>query len=499
MAVKSINSLLGNVDKNMNYGYGTPGNPIPALNNRNPLQGNAPGSPNSYDNAVNSLVNAVKPREVYSPTSVMPRSPGPARNGLVSSELASTYAPAAPTQNFPSTADNTEIQALKDYFSRPKAGFSETQFANAPLKTQTFPTPNDDAEIQALRDYLNSPSLDPSMPGRFAETKRPGYGVPDLPTFGQTVEKTPGPRVNIPSTPFDMRTNEAMTNAILGETTPKAYGADPYGTTNMVANPQTTMPNSYPNIGGIPKQYVDRVKEQARLSTIPGPEARQLNSYGVSTADALQNGLTEQASVLSGNPAARPAMTLGNLTGSPPDRYPSPNYGSGPAQDVDETASIDPTSNYPPEVQVTANKIMNVIGAIAKRTPLGMKGYDYLFGNTAYRDDVSIGTSESGRRTDRAPSVSQGGYSAPGTGNKNGGGSPSGAGVINTGVSGVPGWTHPTASSGGSGGSGGGGSGGGGTQPFTPSPINPVPVVQPWYYPQYTQTWANLPTGLGGF
>ena len=135
-------------------------------------------------------------------------------------------------------------------------------------------------------------------------------------------------------------------------------------------------------------------------------------------------------------------------------------------------------------IDPTGNPIVDFLEERAKNTPL-YQTTEKIFNavdraaNGQYYDDVSLGTDESGRRTDRMPSG--GGFSTspgsfgPGGGDRRGGGGRGGSGRN------AP---KPDTD----------------TPPVVPgTPTAPtVNQVLPWFYPQYQSLWAGLPTGQGG-
>ena len=242
------------------------------------------------------------------------------------------------------------------------------------------------------------------------------------------------------------------------------------------------------------------IKDQSRIApeTIPGPESRMLNSYGVSTADALQNGLVENAAAIAGRPT-----TPRNLPASLGPTY-GPETPAGP-EGWQQGTSIDPTASTP----------LDYATEILKNTPVAratrgiIKVIDAIEGGPAYREDVSLGTGDSGKRTDRPPS--QGGGYSPGSfgpGGQDRGGQPGTGGreqrenrafiealpdserqrlreLARTDFRTFMEELRRLKA---------GGAAPPGTIPTTPPPVNPMQ----WTYPQYTQNWAGLPTGLGG-
>ena len=293
----------------------------------------------------------------------------------------------------------------------PNTGFSGPQFGNTPLKTQTFPTPADNAEIAALNDYLNRPRAGFSSSQFGNAPTTPGYGVPT-------------------SFPGDKLFTDRVAQ-------------DP----NMAG--QITA-NGIPGYSTAYKNY--------RPASIPGPEARMLNSYGVSTADALQNALVEHAAVLAGRPPASvPASVPAGL---------GPTYGpETPAGAEDwQQGTVDPTA-APPEDQYGlddfAGDVYDNIPAVkayktAKKAVKGIMGVlDKMSGN------------------EQSP--------------RNGGYTPSGPGGdgINRDRPRATDHHNPV------------------TPPVPPpgtpgGPTAPVNPLAQWFYPQYQSTWAGLPAGFGG-
>lgn len=485
----SLNSLLGNSNKNLNYGYGTPGNPVPGLNNRNPLQGNAPGSPNAYENQVQNLVNSVKPLSVAPQDSVMRHL-----------TMGKPIAPPAPGG----------LERYQDMTMGGKFGLGSTQLGMTPQAPQAITDPYGGMGKMGMLSGQTSPynqpasiAPDPQMAGRLAETRLPGYGVPDLPQRGQVVAKTPGERVNLPSSgPQQLgNINDMLGGLISGWNEDQIASQISYPSEEgQIYGPASLANYNQPKIADRVPQYADPAQERASI----------VNQW---RQNQLANNSIPRGNL---NPATPPANAgMGPTFG--------PETPAGPEGWQQGDAQIDPTSHYSPQVQTTASKIQGALDAIGQglldNTPGGrlVKGGmwlgDQLSGGPAYRDDVSLGTDNSGRRTDRAPSgnsYSPGGF-GPGGGDRRGNpmmgnGRMSTAPTDTTGdraiLQGLPiaeqkrllnlartdrrAYEAEIARLRAAGGSGGGGT--------APPPVNQMQ----WYYPQYQSTWANLPTGLGG-
>ena len=444
---KVANSLLGNSNKNLNYGYGTPGNPVPALNNRNPLQGNAPGSPNAYENQVQTLVNAVKPLSVAPQDSVMRHL-----------TMGKPIAPPSPGS----------LDRYADMTMGGKFGLGSTQLGMTPPAPQTVTDPYGGMGKMGMLSGQTSPynqpasiAPDPQMAGRLAETRLPGYGVPDLPQRGQVVAKTPGERVNLPSSGPQQLGN---INDMLG------------GLNSGWNEDQIASQISYPSEEG-------QIYGPASLANYNQPKiADRVPQY----ADPAQ----ERASIVNQwrqNQFANNSIPRGNLN---PATTPV-NAGMGPTFGPETPAGpegwqqggIDPTAGAPQ----AQNTPLDYAKEIAMNTPIAraatgiMNVLDRISGGPAYRDDVSLGTDNSGRRTDRAPSGNS--YSPGGFGP--GGGDRRGNPMRGSGRKPVPNRDDPIVPP--------------GTTPGTDPGTTPPPVnMTPWYYPQYQSQWAGLPVGLGG-
>lgn len=251
---------------------------------------------------------------------------------------------------------------------------------------------------------------DPQVAGRLAEATRPGAGVPDLPTRGQTVYKT------APDTPQQtpaqaVATQQAINDAIhrvgatrtqfvepsttpdvgaalgtLGEPMP----AGPEGQAPGVVSTKSSVPiprekpavaigEALRSIAPTEQVPTPRTKPtppaapsaEAPVRMDPGIVAQMMKSLAgkLYTDRARPENPIENAAVpgqigtvLSQNydqaaaPAERP------LTGSPPDRYPSPSYGSGPAQDVDFTPPGNFTAAQPAAAAALHDLVNQMIG-----------------------------------------------------------------------------------------------------------------------------------------
>lgn len=508
-AVKTLsNSLPGSADKNLNYGYGTPGNPAPSLNNTNPLQGHGPGSPNAYDTAVSNLVNKVKPLSI-----------GPVDQGSVMKHLNMGKPIAPPVKSYPNSMPGNinpglnygpgtapaAPQAITDpYGGMGKMGLNSSQISpyNQPSAPQAVTDPwggmgkfglnssqispyNQPASPQAVTDpyggmgkmglmsgqtspynqpaqQVSSP-LDPSMPGQFANTKLPGYGVPDIP--------------NIQNKQFydQLQQNPNMPGQIT------ANGQPGYSTAWM---------NSVP----VQKQFTE--------SLTPGMANPPMFNPDYPTAGNPANASTNYHTTWDWTGLGQMDKTGQTVTpptkpynapisaGFGPTFGPETPQGTGPGQQdegMDESSVIDPTSAYSPQVQTVASKILNALPAV-KTGKMLWDGVKWVAGKASgYSNDVSLGTENSGYRTDRAPSPGN-----AGTWNPKGGDSDLGManGVRSNNNSAVRGGGRGFGGGSGNGGTGNGNGGG------TPGPVTPAPAN--WYYPQYTQDWAGLPTGIGG-
>lgn len=356
-----------------------------------------------------------------------------------------------------------------------KFGAGSTQLGMTPPAPQAVTDPYGGMGKMGMLSGQTSPynqpasiAPDPQMAGRLAETRLPGYGVPDLPQRGQVVAKTPGERVNLPSSGPQQVGN---INDMLG------------GLNSGWNEDQIASQISYPSEEG-------QIYGPASLANYNQPKiADRVPQY----ADPAQ----ERASIVNQwrqNQMANNSIPRGNLNPATPpvNAGMGPTYGpetpAGPEGWQRGDAQIDPTSHYSPQVQTTASKIQGALDAIGQglldNTPGGrlVKGGmwlgDQLSGGPAYRDDVSLGTDNSGRRTDRAPSgnsYSPGGF-GPGGGDRRGGFRGGGTGKT----------PHPKTDD-------------STTPPPVTPPVTPPPVnMAQWFYPQYQSLWAGLPVGLGG-
>jgi len=395
------------------------------------------------------------------------------------------------------------LERYQDMTMGGKFGLGSTQLGMTPQAPQAVTDPWGGMGKMGMLSGQTSPynqptsiAPDPQMAGRLAETRLPGYGVPDLPQRGQVVAKTPGERVNLPSSGLQQLGN---INDMLG------------GLNSGWNDDQIASQISYPSEEG-------QIYGPASLNTYPGATPKIADRVPQYDDPAL-----ERASIVNQwrqNQLANNSIPRGNLNPATPpvNAGMGPTYGpETPAGPEDwQQGGIDPTAGSPE----TQNGPLDYAKEIAMNTPIAraatgiMNVLDKISGGPAYRNDVSLGTDNSGRRTDRAPSGNS--YSPGGFGP--GGGDRRGNPMVGNGrmerapaadvsgdraiLQGLPiaeqkrllnlartdraAYDAEMARLRAAGGSGGGGT--------TAPPVNQMQ----WYYPQYQSTWAGLPVGLGG-
>lgn len=210
--------------------------------------------------------------------------------------------PKAPIQNktYPTVEDNQEIQDLKDWLNRLPDRSQKVGVLDAP-RLGLDPTNG------IARTPLTSPTpLDPAMRGRLEQTRAPGYGVPDVPQRGQVVAKTPGVRVNLPSSPPGPGTINDLLDGIQsgwGEMDDLAGRVSYPSEEGQIYGPQSL--NKY---DGVLDKIQDRVADRNVLS--PG---QILNNQTIN--DAMHKSSTLNASrIPASTPQPSPTITSGPET-----------------------------------------------------------------------------------------------------------------------------------------------------------------------------------------
>lgn len=468
------NSMPGNVNQSLNYG---PGTSSPTVNAVSPLgmggtrgSWSTPASPSS-----NSMPGNSDPGMNYGPgtTPSTLQGMGGARGSWATPSRPPNNTPSTPTSNGPQTRSQMPNYgagpAVDPGMSNNASYFGDVSDFQGSTPPRTAVTSMlAEAQRRAASNRLQeqysqyrSPPGSPMAPGgldRYADMTTGGKFGAGSTQLGMTPEATPDRAFNV------------------GVMDAPRLSADP---TNGIS--------AYPGAGvpGVPfvkdqsriaqglKEYdtYDRIaptiKDQSRIPAAPdytrrfAPPPSEVSADLYSRVDQLIGAMNRPRESEVGVPASM-----------------------GPTFGPETPAGTEGWQRGDVNIDPTGSPIVDFLEERAKNTQL-YQTTEKIFNavdravNGQYYDDVSLGTDESGRRTDRAPS---GGFSTspgsfgPGGGDRRGASTGGGKGR----------GQHPKTD-----------------DPETPPPVTPPVTPQPvnmaqWFYPQYQSTWAGLPVGLGG-
>ncbi len=514
--------MPGNSNPNLHYGYGIQGNPAPALNNRNPILGNSDprvqygvgteprswaqagqrvtdvfGPTYAQDPSIRGRLNSPVPAgqkvtDVYGPDYAQ----DPSIQGQNQAAISSQNPPVNTSRLLQEATRRRDAQILKDQYS---------QYRSPPT------SPYNSAATGVPENYLTSTERAPYVLGAGPDVPAERNGelkvVKDL--MDQAVGMQRNPYTETPAA------LEKLAKVLSGETINGVGAAEVINSmVNRARNPalyngdQAYNPRQYESLDSSNPKIAARMAADAlgspnvnralNIATNGLANPNTINKEAINATDfqarnlSQMNGYTgvDIGGNVFGNNYTKPTQmsSLGLDTGDT-------MLGSMPSSQPTQTASIDPAGGPPPQQQQSSVPGPSLWERYA---PQGLQQAVAQVPQQFTEANKKINEYGGGERVQALAKVAQSIMSFLPSGDGAQlrlprGGADGGGGGIGGGSS----------QGGGLGGGGSGSDDNSGTVPPVIPPVNPTPPVTPpaapmWSYPQYTQAWAGLPTGIGG-